>query len=168
MRIPIYQFTLGQNQQGDFGLLFPLEIEENSSQSILYAIPIIDKFQDPFHFIQNLSEVQFYFPFLLDEEYYELEGKVNFPEITFEVPNTEYRIVFEIEDRVYRWPPFYFFEKKIYPYQKYVGKFNAFLGNTNGFLFLEPTDIFEMDDLYFEHKGVFIGLTPNFGKNVSF
>ncbi|RZL25218.1 MAG: hypothetical protein EOO96_23150, partial [Pedobacter sp.] len=85
-RIPIYQMTFGQNAKEVDGLVFTSEHENNGNQTILFTIPIIEPFENPFDFIEYFERSTFYFPFLLNGRYMDLEAKVEFPEFTFDVP----------------------------------------------------------------------------------
>jgi hypothetical protein len=163
-RIPIYQMTFGQDQSGKPGLVFTSEQKEYGSQSILFAIPIIESFHHPFDLIESIEHQAIYFPFQMGEKYYELEAKINFPELTFSVPDTDIQISFEIDiDSFSNW--YYFpFRKDLYKKKKYIGKANNLILKNNGFLTLMPVDLFEMDELYLKHNGIFVGLTPNFGQ----
>ena len=38
----------------------------------------------------------------------------------------------------------------------------------HGFLVLKPIDLNEMNELYLKQKGIFVGLTPNFGNKGNF
>jgi hypothetical protein len=162
-RIPIYQMTFGQGNDGEPGLVFTTEQEEYGNQSVLFTIPVLDNFHHPFEFIDYLQQIKVVFPFQLDKEYYELEGKINFPEITFEIPKTKVKITFEIDsDNIFSWHIFPF-KRRPYRSMKYVGTQTSLILKNNGFIILQPVDLYEMDELYLKHKGVFVGRTPNFG-----
>lgn len=165
--VTVYQMTYGQDNEGNAGLVFTTEQEEYGNQSVLFTIPITDNF--PFHhpmeFVEYLESVRITFPFQLNEEYYELEGKVNFPEVVFNIPNSDIKITFEIDnDHIFYWHVFPF-RRRPYRKLKYVGKQKHLIKDNNGFLILQPVDLYEMDELYLKHKGVFVGLTPNFGNS---
>lgn len=161
-RIPIYQMTYGQDKEGKPGLVFTSEQEDYDSQSILFAIPIVEPFRHPFDFIDNFEHQTIYFPFLLGDKYFDLEAKMNFPELVFTVPDKNIQITFEIGiDNMWGWD-FFPFRRQPFKYTKYVGNQKLLLKN-NGFLTLLPVDLYEMDELYNKHQGVFVGLTPNFG-----
>lgn len=164
-RIPIYQMAFGQGSDGKPGLVFASEQSEYESQSVLFAIPITDEFHHPFEFIDYLEHSSVIFPFQLEDEYYELKGKINFPEITFEIPKTDIKITFEIDnDNIFSWQVFPF-RRRPYQNMKYVGEQTSLILKNHGFLILQPVDLYEMDELYLKHKGIFVGLTPNFGNN---
>ena len=163
--VTVYQMTYGQDADGNSGLVFTTEQEEYSNQSVLFVIPIVDNFpfHRPFEFFDYLEELKIYFPFQLDEEYYELEGKVNLPEVVFNIPKSDMKITFEIDsDNGSYWNVFPFRHRR-YRKLKYVGKQKHFVKSNNGFLILQPIDLYEMDELYLNRKGVFVGFTPNFG-----
>ena len=162
-RIPIYQMTYGQDNEGKPGLVFTSEQEGYDSQSILYAIPLIEPFRHPFDFIENFEHQTIYFPFLLGDKYFDLEAKVNFPDLIFTIPDKDIQITFEIDtDNFLGWE-FFPFTRQLNRRTKYVGKQNKLLIKNSGFLSLLPVDLYEMDELYNKHQGVFVGLTPNFG-----
>lgn len=167
-RIPIYQMTFGQGYNGGPGLVFTTEQEVYSSQSILFTIPIVDNIRHPLEFIDYLRHSKVIFPFQLGDKYYDLEGTVNFPEITFDIPETETKIIFEIDnENILSWH-FFRFRRKSFRRMKYVGKQNNFIVKNDGFIILQPVDLYEMDELYLKHKGVFVGLTPNFGNSENY
>ncbi|MBE7171835.1 MAG: hypothetical protein INR73_14705 [Williamsia sp.] len=169
-RIPIYQMTYGQNSQGNTGLMFTSEQENFTSQSILFTVPIIEPFAHPIDVFNYVESYKFYFPFLLNERYMELEAKVNFPEFVFNVPETKYQVAFEADaDNFYNWQYYLSLvfkspKRPLHRNLKYVGNADKLIPNkTFGFVTLAPIDLYEMDELYLEHKGVFVGLTSNFG-----
>jgi len=41
---------------------------------------------------------------------------------------------------------------------------DEFILNNNGFLIFSQFNLYEMDELDNNYKGVFVGLTPNFGR----
>lgn len=167
LSLPVYQMTFGQNADGNAGLVFTTEQEEYGNQSVLFAIPIVNDFHfhHPIEFIDYLENVRITFPFQLEEEYYDLEGKINFPEVVFNIPKTDLKITFEIDnDNFFYWNIFPF-RRRAYRKLKYVGKQKHLIKENNGFLILQPVDLYEMDELYLKHKGIFVGLTPNFGNN---
>jgi hypothetical protein len=167
-RIPIYQMIFGQGNDGKPGLVFTTEQEEYSNQSVLFTIPIVDNFHHPLEFIDYLEHSKVIFPFQLGEKYYDLEGTINFPEITFAIPETEIKIIFEIDnDNFFGWH-FFPFRRKPYQKMKYVGKQNNLIVKNEGFIVLQPVDLYEMDELYLKHKGIFVGLTPNFGNGENY
>jgi hypothetical protein len=162
-RIPIYQMTFGQDSEGKPGLVFASEQAEYENQSVLFTIPILDNIQYPIEFIDYFEDSTIIFPFQLEGEYYELKGKINFPEITFEIPKTDFKITFEIDnDNMFSWQVFPF-RRRPYLNMKYVGKQTSLILKNHSFLILHPVDLYEMDELYFKHKGIFVGQTPNFG-----
>jgi len=160
-RIPIYQMTYGQNQEGEKGLVFTTEQTEYNNQSLIFTIPIVKTFDHPFDIHYYFESNKFYFPFSLNEEYLELEATVSFPEMIFRIPNTEYQVAFEVDmDYFYPW---WLLRRNSFRRQEYVGKFNHLIDSNHGFVILLPVDLYEMDELYTEHSGIFVGLTPNFG-----
>lgn len=157
--------TFGQGSDGKPGLVFASEQEEYGNQSVLFTIPILDDFRHPVEFIDYLEHTTIIFPFQLGEEYLELKGKINFPEITFEIPKSDIKITFEIDnDNIFSWHVFPF-RRRPYRNMKYVGNQTNLILKNHGFLILQPIDLYEMDELYLKHKGVFVGLTPNFGSD---
>lgn len=159
--------TYGQDSEGKPGLVFPTEQEEYGNQSVLFTIPITYNYplNHSMEFIDYLKSIRIIFPFQLKDEYYELEGKVNFPEVVFDIPKSEIKITFEIDnDQVFNWHLLPF-RRRPHRKLKYVGKQKHLIINNNGFLILQPIDIYEMDELYLKHKGIFVGLTPNFGNS---
>lgn len=163
MRIPVYQLTFGYDKQNDrLGLTFSTE-EEEDNQSLVYAVP----YTHPFHFhplelIEYFKANDFYFPIEINGEYTEVTAKINFPELIFNVPGTEYKIAFRVDlDDYDFWHRFYHREKLKYTY---IGKSKNLFPKNNGFLILQPIDLLELDELYLKHKGIFVGLTPNFGE----
>lgn len=161
-RIPIYQMAFGQNTDYKKGLIFTSELPENSMPSIIFTIPILSNFRHPLDFEDFFYLNTFYFPFSLNNEYLEIEAKVNFPEMIFDIPKTEFQVAFDIDtEGFYNWSyfPFRIRRRSL----KYVGKEKHLIFKNDGFLPLLPTDIFEMDELYIKHKGIFVGLTPSFG-----
>lgn len=162
-RIPIYQMAFGQNADNEKGLVFTSELPENIMPSIIFTIPILFTSRHPMDIEDFFYINTFYFPFSLNNEYLEIEAKVNFPEMIFNVPNTEFQVAFDVDiDGFYNWHYFPFRIRKRRTL-RYLGKEKKLVIENNGFLFLLPTDILEMDELYMKHKGIFVGLTPNFG-----
>lgn len=161
-RIPIYQMSYGQNNESENGFVFSSELSEYSLQSIAFTIPLPSNLHHPMDFEDYFDLNTFFFPFSLDEEYFELEAEINFPEMTFKVPKTDFNITFEIElENFYDW------RYVLLPMGKnrirYVGKEQNLIYKNDGFLSLLPTDVMEMNELYLKHNGIFVGLTPNFG-----
>jgi hypothetical protein len=167
-RIPIYQMAFGQNDDHESGLIFTSELPENSMPSIIFTIPVPSNFRHPMDFEDFFYFNTFHFPCFIDNEYLEIEAKVSFPEMLFNVPNTDFQIAFDIDtDASYYWRYFPFRIRKRRNL-RYVGKEKRLILNNDGFLTLLPTDILEMDELYLKHKGIFVGLTPNFGNIENF
>lgn len=167
------RFGLDENK--NVGLLFASETDEFSDQSVVFTVPLVDEPRHPFALMDYFQQQSFYFPALLDQEYLEIEAKVDFPALIFTVPKTDFTISFELD-----LDPFYYFElwQDLSPYPpsmfpnrrrklKYVGKDSKLVPANRGFVPLLPLDVFEMDELYIKHKGVFVGLTPNFGEQAS-
>jgi len=167
MKIPVYQMTFGQDAEGKAGLVFPSEQESHDNHSILFTIPIIEPFHNQFDLLEFLDHQTIYFPFLLDEKYYELEAEINFPELVFTIPEKNTKILFQIDDADFYWR-FFPFGRHITRKTKYVANQTKLIPKNDGFLSLLPIDLFEMDELYNEHKGVFVGFTPNFGNSDNF
>lgn len=168
--LTVYQMTFGQSSEGKPGLVFTTEQEEYGNQSVLFVVPIIEDLHHhhPFEFINYFEQMEISFPFQMGEEYLELKGRVSFPEVSFKVPNSDLVINFEIDsDNVYNWRVFPYRRK---PYRKmsYVGRHSNLIKKNFGFLVLQPVDLYEMDELFLTHKGVFVGLTPNFGSRENF
>jgi hypothetical protein len=152
----------GQDNEGKPGLVFTSEQQEYDSQSILFAIPLVEQFTHTFDLINDLKHAQIYFPFLLADEYLELDAVINFPDLKFTIPDKDIQITFAIDtDNLWEWEFFPF--RRLFKGAKYVGNAQKLIVKNNGFLTLLPIDLFEMDELFNEHKGVFVGLTPNFG-----
>ena len=163
-RIPIYQMSIGQNKEGVNGFVFSSELEEHDSLSIIFTIPITSPFDHPSGIEEYFYFNTFYFPFSLRDKYLELEAKVNFPDMVFEVPNTDFQVTFEIgQNDFYNWP-LYRFRRNRYGKHRYVGNKNNLIKSNEGFITLLPVDLIEMDELYLQHRGTFVGLTPNFGR----
>lgn len=157
--------TFGQCNDGKPGLVFTTEQEEYGNQSVLFVIPIVDNFLDPHKFVDYLEHTKVVFPFQMGDKYFDLEGKINFPEVTFEIPETDIKITFEIDnDNIFGWHIFPF-KRRPYRNMKYVGKQKNLIVKNSGFIVLRLVDLFKMEELYLKHKGIFVGLTPNFGKN---
>jgi hypothetical protein len=163
-RIPIYQMTFGQGDKGKPGLVFASEQAENKSQLVLFTIPVIDGFQRQVNLIDYLEYSTLIFPFELENNYYELKGKINFPEIIFEIPKTDLIIKFEIYNQLNFRGHFH----RPYPRMEYVGMKKSVILKNHGFLVLKPIDLNEMNELYSKQKGIFVGLTPNFGNKGNF
>ena len=166
--IPIYQMTYGQDNHGNEGLVFASEQENTTNQSIMYVIPILENYEHAFEIIDSLEFDTIYFPFLLGEKYFNLKARLNFPELIFDIPETNGgKIVFQIEgDHQFTLDFNYPFrsKRKFFKKLKYVGFEKGFVVKNNGFIALLPIDIFEMDALYNEHQGIFVGMTPKFGE----
>ena len=165
IRIPVYQMTYGLGKGGSYGLVFTSELETSSSQSILFTIPVI-KYSHPIIFLEEIRysrNYTIYFPFLLGERYFNLEAEINISELIFTVPETDFQITFEIDldESINRLLSPY--RERVLVISNYVGNEEQLILPNYGFLTLLPVDLYEMDELYIEHKGVFVGLTPNFG-----
>ena len=163
-RIPIYQMTFGQGNNGKSGLVFASEQAENKSQVVLFTLPVIDGFQRQFNLKDYLEYSTLIFPFEHENKYYELKGKINFPEIIFEIPKTDIIIKFEIYNQLNFRGHFH----RPYPRMEYVGMQTSLILKNHGFLVLKPIDLNGMNELYLKHKGIFVGLTPNFGNKGNF
>lgn len=162
-RIPIYQMSFGQSGNGKPGLVFTSEQQDYTNQSILFTLPIIEPFRHPFELLEFLDHQKVYFPFLLGEQYFDLVARFNFPELIFDIPETDIQIIFEIDNgNLLNWP-FFPFRKNFFRKMNYVGSEEKYILKNSGFLNVMPVDLYEMDELYNTHKGVFVGLTPNFG-----
>lgn len=151
------RFVLDQNK--NIGLLFASEADEFSDQSVVFTVPLLDEPRHPFTMIDYFQRQSFYFPALLDQKYLEIEAKIDFPVLVFTVPTTDFTISFALD-----LDPFYYNRRRRL---KYVGKNSKLVPANRGFVPLLPLDVFEMDELYLKHKGVFVGLTPNFEEQVS-
>jgi hypothetical protein len=160
--------TFGQNADNEKGLVFTCELPENIVGSIIFTIPILSPLRHPLDIEKFFNFNTFYFPFSLNNEYLEIEAKVNFPQMIFKVPNTEFQVTFDIHiNGLYTGHYFPFLIRKRRTL-KYLGKEKQMVMKNDGFLVLLPTDILEIDELYIKHKGVFVGLTPNFGNIENF
>lgn len=165
-RIPIYQMTYGQDSQGKSGFIFSSEQENIGDQSVVFTIPIPDTFHShPIDFIESFEFIKVYFPVEVNGEYVELEAKINFPELTFEVPKTNTTVTFVVDNENFlSWYYYFPFSKRQRKTTKYAGQHDKLIRRNNGFLTLLPIDLQEMDKLYTDHKVIFVGLTPNFGE----
>ncbi len=163
MRIPVYQMTLGLDRKNNtMGLMFASEVENEDNQSIIYAVPFTQPFHHPFELIEFIERNEFYFPIEIDGKYFELKAKVEFPELVFIIPETEAKISFKIRFEDFpEWPLRHYKNHLRY---KYVGKENKIIPKNNGFLIIQPIDLYELDEFYLKHKGIFVGMTPNFGE----
>lgn len=161
LQLPVYQMTYGKGAEGEVGLVFTSEQEDNN-QTVLFNIPIVEP--HPLRFLDFFEEYSVVFPFLLGEEYHNLTGKVEFPEIIFNIPNTDIKIHFELEGFGFMYRRYMPFRGSQYGRSKYVGKHKELMVENNGFWNLIPVDLHEMNELYLNHRGVFVGLTPNFGQ----
>ncbi len=159
MRLPVFQMAYGQ-RKGKNGLMFSSELEEVTSQSVLFAIPLFDYSRRYYNIRRYLEDQEVFFPFFLDDKYYELIASIDYPTLTFKIPNKEIEIVFEIEDANYFYRSRFPFGKRVRKNQKYVGDEIDLVKGEVEFLTLIPIDLFEMDDLYEKYKGVFVGMTP--------
>lgn len=153
--------SIGQNEEGKMGYVFPSEQKDGWYQSLIFAVPIIGS--QPADLFFYLDSNTFYFPFAFGDKPMELEAKVAYPDMIFEVPDTDFKIAFEIRANGDQDPDF--FSRSFYRPPR---KVNQYVGNNsiptnNGFFVLQPVDLLEMDELYWQHKGVFVGLTPAFG-----
>lgn len=148
--------TIGQGRDG-IGYIFSSEQQEFGNQSLLFVIPVIENIRYPLNIISYLESYQFYFPVLLKDRYSELDGEFYFPEIVFSIPETDIKITFSVEDGS--------FTRQILNLKrsmKYVGNQSQAIVKNYGFIQLMPIDINEMDELYFSHNAIFVGLTPKF------
>ena len=164
MRIPVYQMCLSLDEEEKPGLVFPSEYHEDGNQSVLYAVPLLHAIHHPFDIIDFFHHQSIYFPFELNGEYFELEAKINFPELTFKVPKVNINITFVVDNESHSgWWNIYPYNRNSFGKLKYIGKNNKIIRNNFEFIYLMPVDLFEMDVLYIKHKGIFVGLTPQFG-----
>lgn len=171
MRLPIFQFVIGINSEGEEGLLFSSELEGDESQSICFAVPVPRNITHPFEVQDFLYHSNFYFPFVFDRvedngEILELEPEVDFPELIFRVPRFEKEIIFNFDvfPSEFEWE-WRFGRRKFSKYfPKYVG--NSLLSKSQPCVFLSTEDVFLMNDLYEQQGGVFVGLTTNFGNQI--
>src|SRR5579872_2587790 len=104
-RIPIFQMTLGYNEIGELGLIFSSETNSYNtdkesipynSQSIIFAIPFDNLYNNNPNILEFWTANTFYFPCLAGKEYTDLEAKIEFPDLIFSVPKTEYKIIFQV------------------------------------------------------------------------
>lgn len=161
MVLPVYQMGLGEDDNGKPGLVFTTELD-NDNQSLIFAIPIPEGYLHTFELLDEMDNKQIVFPFLLKDKYYNLVGEINFTEVVFRVPEVDIRVVFELNDIGFlAYSPFV---RRPFRYNKYVGKHKSLLVKHEGFLAIAPADMSELNDLYSQHKGVFVGFTPNFGQ----
>lgn len=165
-RIPIYQMTYEHDELSGAGLVFPSEQLESSSQKVFFAIPVLGLITSAYDWFRYFELETFYFPFLQKDKYYELDAKARYPVLNFSVPDTEFEIAFEI-DEYYEstlWESFPFRRSRLRTLP-YVGRENRLVPYNAGFVTLSPVDLYEMDELYRKHEGIFVGLTPKFGKS---
>lgn len=158
--------AFGQNSEGKEGLLFASELEENDYPSVMFVVPVINSLADTNGLWGYLEKGDFYFPILLGDKYIELKAKVNLPYFNFAIPGIDISYSFELEvNSVYPWPIILLNRAREKPF-KYIGSHDSFLVKNDGFFSLLPIDLYEMDQLYYEHKGVFVGYTPNFPEKI--
>ncbi len=157
-RLPIFQMTFGATNNKQFGLVFSSELNEYDTQSLLFVVPLLRELHHFLDIVHYFKEYRPYFPFQINDKYLELEASIDFPELIFEVPETDFSITFAIN--FYDFFPFY-------DRFSYVGEFKNIVPINYGFIPLTPIDLYEMDELYNEHKGIFVGLTPSFGETKS-
>ncbi|MFH6960640.1 hypothetical protein ACHRV1_24860 [Flavobacterium aquidurense] len=148
-RLPIYQMMYDMG-----GLKFPSESDDDSNQGVVF---LIQKFSDGAE-IGNISDLVVYFPFDINDSYYELESKIENSMISFIPPKFSIPIRFRIDYNM-------MFKFTNYGEQdlKYSGRV-PFRKGENSFLVVYPLDLEIMDEMYFETKGIFVGLTPTFGE----
>ena len=157
--------AFGLSDDDELGLVFPSEMNENESPSILFTTPIPPyALLDQFDLKNFMEQNTFYFPFLLNQEYYEPEAKIDFPKLTFPAPKTNFGIAFEIAFIFIDKIPGRSISNPSSP--KYIGNNNRLIPENDGFLILFPVNLSDMDKLYLEHGGVFVGLTPDFGESL--
>lgn len=162
-RIPIYQMAFGQNRDGSRGLVFTSEQQDYTNQSILFTLPVLEPIHHPYDLLEYLDTQEIYFPFLLGDQYIDLVAKLNFPELVFEIPETDIRVIFEIDNDGMPYWPYFPTGRSSIRRMKYVGNEEKYILKNSRLLNLMPVDLYEMDELYNSHRGVFVGLTPNFG-----
>lgn len=150
IRIPIYQMIF----DGE-GIRFSTEIDDDSNQAVIFVIP---KFHHGIE-IKYSEDIITYFPFDINNEYFELESKIENSIITFNPPKTESKFYFRINFENT-------FLESVFSNNnvlKYSG--NISINNDeNSFLIIHPLNLPMMDKMYFQTKGIFVGLTPSFGK----
>lgn len=168
IRIPIYQMTFGRDIEGRTGLVFSSEVKTNDMQSILFTFPIIDSINHPIDLIEQINRFSIYFPFDMEGKYYELEAKINFPELIFQIPGIDRKVVFLIDETSYlswfHFPIRGFYDNKYI----YIGEHKKIVPKNKGFILLMPVDLYEMDELFLKYKATFVGLTSNFGNYEAF
>ncbi len=155
--------AFGYDNQGSMGLFFSDEIENNTGQSVLFVLPIPpDVNYHPIELSHYFVDKQIFFPFELNGEYLPLEAQVNFNELIFYIPKVNIEVVFEIDMETFFtsfWQKRYFISKQPNIF-RYLGKHN--IPSNYIFIPLIVVDLYKMDELYLKHKGIFVGLTPNF------
>jgi hypothetical protein len=146
----IYQMTFAQDSKRGKGLIFPSELPDDETQSLLFVLSTPSKSHFIFELLKRDRE-KFLFPFQMGNEMYNLVGKYIVPNtLSFAIPNTDLKILFTF---------------KLFPsgnkYLKYIGKYDNLIDKRNFFVPIEPINIDKMNELYFKYKGVFVGMTPN-------
>lgn len=174
----VYQMTYGRNKAGEEGLFFPSE-ELIYAEFIRFVIPL--KNYTPWSkypratypglrypgIIAALKNEEFIFPFLWQNEYTELKAffEINEaadplifpPAISFAIANAAGLVVhfsLDIEITIVGALPIEVIN--------YKGQHKSIVEANHGFINLLPVDVRNMDILYLEHKGLFVGRNPNF------
>lgn len=161
--IPVYQISLTSHRNGASGLVFTSEQEDTWSQSILFVLPITEDVAYRSELRKLIDRQQIFFPFLLGEQYINLQAQVSFPELRFTVPGTDIIITFELRNNVIS-ERFRFYDRGFFKNLKYTGKANYLMVKNFGFLNVVPLDLKAMDQVYLKYGGLFVGLTQNFGE----
>lgn len=135
------------------GIKFSNEVDDDSNQVVIFVIKKFNKGLE----INKSDSIVVYFPFDLNNEYYELESKIENSIISFYPPMTEIKVNFKID-----------FENEFFKSINIENNDLKYLGNfgiddrENSFLIVRPIDLKIMDKMYFQTKGIFVGLTPTF------
>lgn len=154
MNIPIFQMAYGQNDENEYGLIFPSEIKGEIYTEPIFTIPLAKEYITSKNLMYYIASNSFSIFILLQNKLIKIKAENYFPLLIFKIPGMDLEIAFELDLK----QPYSFSNNK-FLYDNYVGSSNLIPENL-GFVKLICIDMLEIDYFYEEFKGVVLGLTP--------
>ncbi|GAB5514003.1 hypothetical protein [Rhodopirellula baltica] len=159
----VCQMTWSSNRSGVKGLVFSDELADDDGQAFGYWLPLRVRDLSLFDFGMlafGLPDYQVRFPCTLRNEEIELATRMSSTELSFSISQFDETISFELNLAlasllVSETPPYF-------AHEKYVGEIDI---PRDRLVFVEmlPVDIELMNEMFQEHRLVFVGQTKSFG-----
>lgn len=164
-KLPVYQMTYGSGQNGDVGLVFSCD-EVHSGHAILFTIPLTDSIPDLKSLKLYFERNKIYFPVQFGEQYHELKAEVIFPDLFFTMPDVNVTVRFQLDISPFSYARIN--KDSVPEFLDFVDKPSSIIIRNYGFLSLIPKEVDKLNEFFLQHKGIFVGLTPSFGRGENF